>query len=315
MLSPAPTRPTSRRSIDHSACSIPRKCSMRSRRSIIGQPRCRTTAVGSRTLGLAQAAAHRSSHAPTHGTRVHSERAPAPVESHDGLATDLLAIRTVLAQVLSDYSHFASLAVWNVYSIEDEEQRLMSWSTAPRWRYEERSPGCVRPSPANQRSPARRLSTGQESCSSLMCRQDRAWGDPRLHEHVSGRTEGASSRPSPRLSAACQRPRTTGCVNAQARKSSLPCPTSLTDIHRPWLVAHRGGDDGHGLGRRGRLPGLVQSNHARPGFVADGADNLHPERGQDGARPQAERKAPVGAHRDGISLCLVAEVGAGGVTG
>jgi len=37
---------------------------------------------------------------------------------------------------LSDYSHFASLAVWNAHSIEDEDQRTVSWTDAPRWRDE-----------------------------------------------------------------------------------------------------------------------------------------------------------------------------------
>lgn len=37
---------------------------------------------------------------------------------------------------LSDYSHFGSVAVWNTHSIEDEEQRTVSWTDAPRWRDE-----------------------------------------------------------------------------------------------------------------------------------------------------------------------------------
>lgn len=35
---------------------------------------------------------------------------------------------------LSDYSHFGSLAVWNAHSIDDEEQRTVAWTDAPRWR-------------------------------------------------------------------------------------------------------------------------------------------------------------------------------------
>jgi hypothetical protein len=35
---------------------------------------------------------------------------------------------------LSDYSHFASLAVWNAHSIDDERERTVSWTDAPRWR-------------------------------------------------------------------------------------------------------------------------------------------------------------------------------------
>ncbi|HEX3783684.1 MAG TPA: hypothetical protein VHX38_28810 [Pseudonocardiaceae bacterium] len=37
---------------------------------------------------------------------------------------------------LSDYSHFGSLAVWNAHSIDDEEQRTVSWTDTPRWRDE-----------------------------------------------------------------------------------------------------------------------------------------------------------------------------------
>jgi len=35
---------------------------------------------------------------------------------------------------LSDYSHFGSLAVWNAHSIEDEDERTVTWTDAPRWR-------------------------------------------------------------------------------------------------------------------------------------------------------------------------------------
>lgn len=37
---------------------------------------------------------------------------------------------------LSDYSHFASLAVWNAHSIDDAEQGMTSWTDVPRWRDE-----------------------------------------------------------------------------------------------------------------------------------------------------------------------------------
>lgn len=37
---------------------------------------------------------------------------------------------------LSDYSHFGSLGVWNAHSIDDNEQRTLSWTDAPRWRDE-----------------------------------------------------------------------------------------------------------------------------------------------------------------------------------
>ncbi|MFU8841833.1 MAG: hypothetical protein ACNA8R_14115 [Nitriliruptoraceae bacterium] len=37
---------------------------------------------------------------------------------------------------LSDYSHFASLAVWNAHSIDDEDEGTVSWTDAPRWRDE-----------------------------------------------------------------------------------------------------------------------------------------------------------------------------------
>lgn len=37
---------------------------------------------------------------------------------------------------LSEYSHFGPLAVWNAHSIEDEDERLVTWTDAPRWRDE-----------------------------------------------------------------------------------------------------------------------------------------------------------------------------------
>jgi hypothetical protein len=35
---------------------------------------------------------------------------------------------------LSDFSHFGTLGVWNAHSIEDKEQRIMTWSDAARWK-------------------------------------------------------------------------------------------------------------------------------------------------------------------------------------
>jgi hypothetical protein len=37
-------------------------------------------------------------------------------------------------RVLSDYSHFGTVGVWNAHAIEDEEQRILTWTDAPRWR-------------------------------------------------------------------------------------------------------------------------------------------------------------------------------------
>lgn len=35
---------------------------------------------------------------------------------------------------LSEYSHFGPLAVWNVHSIEDEAERIVTWTDVPHWR-------------------------------------------------------------------------------------------------------------------------------------------------------------------------------------
>jgi hypothetical protein len=35
---------------------------------------------------------------------------------------------------LSDFSHFGKLGVWNAHVIEDKEQRIMTWTDAPRWK-------------------------------------------------------------------------------------------------------------------------------------------------------------------------------------
>lgn len=48
---------------------------------------------------------------------------------------DAEQLRVVYGQ-LSDYSHFGLLGVWNAHSIEDDEQGIVSWTDAPRWRDE-----------------------------------------------------------------------------------------------------------------------------------------------------------------------------------
>ena len=35
---------------------------------------------------------------------------------------------------LSDFSHFGPLGVWNAHTIEDEKQRIVTWTDAPRWK-------------------------------------------------------------------------------------------------------------------------------------------------------------------------------------
>lgn len=37
---------------------------------------------------------------------------------------------------LSDYSHFGPNGIWNAHSIENDEQRTVSWTDAPRWKSE-----------------------------------------------------------------------------------------------------------------------------------------------------------------------------------
>jgi hypothetical protein len=38
---------------------------------------------------------------------------------------------------LSDFSHFGTLGVWNAHAIEDEEQRIVTWTDVPRWKNED----------------------------------------------------------------------------------------------------------------------------------------------------------------------------------
>ena len=45
-------------------------------------------------------------------------------------------MKAVYAQ-LSDYSHFGSLGVWNVHSIDPDDDRVIRWSDVPQWRNED----------------------------------------------------------------------------------------------------------------------------------------------------------------------------------
>ncbi|PPF44835.1 hypothetical protein C5B85_08825 [Pseudoclavibacter sp. AY1F1] len=38
---------------------------------------------------------------------------------------------------LSEYSHFGPLAIWNAHSLDDQDERRVTWTDAPRWRDEQ----------------------------------------------------------------------------------------------------------------------------------------------------------------------------------
>lgn len=54
----------------------------------------------------------------------------------DAIRDEAGNMKAVYAQ-LSDYSHFGSLGVWNVHSIDPDDDRVIRWSDVPQWRNED----------------------------------------------------------------------------------------------------------------------------------------------------------------------------------